>query len=130
MAQTFYKRTVDKLRRIYNLWVTEPASIESEEEATPTYVMMKTEDVIDAAVEVALVILEGAEKLIDKQTELPTLSRKAAARALNVCTKTLREKEDKGELVPMYLDGRPAYQYSDLLEYAHRNGKSLSREEE
>ena len=60
--------------------------------------------------------------LLARFSEIPSLSRSSAAKLLNKTTKTLREWEDKGTLVPVYIEGNPYYRLSDIEELNIKKG--------
>ena len=99
MKKNLYDRTVEELRMsIENIW--EMIHVQPKEGMPP------------------IVIPVTVEMLSD----IPSLSRSSAAKLLNKTPKTLREWEEKGTLVPVYIEGSPYYRLSDIEELNIKKG--------
>lgn len=113
MKKDLYQRTVEELRmNIENIWGMIHA--QPKEELPPVVIPVTVEMLNELTDRAALRILDGLSELLSKFSEIPSLSRSSAAKLLNKTPKTLREWEDKGALIPVYIEGNPYYRLSDI----------------
>lgn len=121
MKKSMYERIVRDLRlNVENAWET--LHMKPTDNLPPLHVTIPIELIDEITDRAVLRTLESAAGLIEKYSEIPTLSRSTAAKKLGKTAKTLREWEDKGTLVPVYIEGNPYYRISDIEGLNSRKG--------
>lgn len=113
MKKNLYKRTVEELRmNIENVW--ESVHAQPNDDLPHVLIPVSLEMLNEITDRAVIRTLESVADLIDRFSEIPSLSRASAAKLLHKTPKTLREWEDKGTLVPVYIEGSPYYRLSDI----------------
>lgn len=121
MKKNLYERTVDELQMsIENIW--EMIHVQPKDEMPPIVIPVTVEMLSELTDRTVIRILDAMSDLLARFSEIPSLSRSSAAKLLNKTTKTLREWEDKGTLVPVYIEGNPYYRLSDIEELNIKKG--------
>lgn len=113
MKKNLYDRTVEELRMsIENIW--EMIHVQPKEDMPPIVIPVTVEMLSELTDRTVIRTLDALSHLLSRFSEIPSLSRSSAAKMLNKSTKTLREWEEKGTLVPVYIEGSPYYRLSDI----------------
>lgn len=113
MKKNLYKRTIEELRMsIENIW--EMIHVQPKEDMPPVVIPITVEMLNELTDRAVLRTLDSLSELMSRFSEIPSLSRSSAAKLLNKTPKTLREWEEKGTLVPIYIEGSPYYRLSDI----------------
>lgn len=113
MKKNLYKRTIEELRMsIENIW--EMIHVQPKEDMPPVVIPVTVEMLNELTDRAVLRTLDSLSDLLSRFSEIPSLSRSSAAKLLNKTPKTLREWEEKGTLVPIYIEGSPYYRLSDI----------------
>ena len=113
MKKNLYKRTIEELRMsIENIW--EMIHVQPKEDMPPVVIPVTVEMLNELTDRAVLRTLDSLSDLLSRFSEIPSLSRSSAAKLLNKTPKTLREWEEKGTLVPIYVEGSPYYRLSDI----------------
>lgn len=113
MKKNLYKRTIEELRMsIENIW--EMIHVQPKEDMPPVVIPVTVEMLNELTDRAVLRTLDSLSELLSRFSEIPSLSRSSAAKLLNKTPKTLREWEEKGTLVPIYIEGSPYYRLSDI----------------
>lgn len=121
MKKNLYKRTIEELRMaVENIW--EMIHVEPKEEMPPVVIPVTVEMLNELTDRAVLRTLDSLSELLSRFSEIPSLSRSSAAKLLNKTPKTLREWEDKGTLVPIYIEGSPYYRLSDIEQLNVKKG--------
>ena len=122
MKENLYKRLVRELRmnveNVWDMFHTRPTG-----DFPPVYIIIPVEMIDEITDRAVLRTLESASQLMDKYSEIPSLSRSSAAKKLGKTAKTLREWEEKGALVPVYIEGSPYYRLSDIERLNEKKGR-------
>lgn len=113
MKKNLYDRTVEELRMsIENIW--EKINVQPKEDMPPIVIPVTVEMLSELTDRTVIRTLDALSHLLARFGEIPSLSRSSAAKMLKKSTKTLREWEEKGTLVPVYIEGSPYYRLSDI----------------
>lgn len=121
MKKNLYKRTIEELRmNVENVW--EMIHAKPSEDLPPVVIQISLETLNEITDRAVIRTLDSVADLIDRFSEIPSLSRASAAKLLGKTPKTLREWEDKGTLVPVYIEGSPYYRLSDLQGFNVKKG--------
>lgn len=121
MKKNLYDRTVEELRMsVDNIWET--IHVQPTEEMPPVVIPVTIEMLSELTDRSVIRTLDAMSDLLSRFSEIPSLSRSSAAKLLNKTPKTLREWEDKGTLVPVYIEGNPYYRLSDIEELNIKKG--------
>lgn len=121
MKKNLYKRTIEELRMsVENIW--EMIHVEPKEEMPPVVIPVTVEMLNELTDRAVLRTLDSLSELLSRFSEIPSLSRSSAAKLLNKTPKTLREWEEKGTLVPIYIEGSPYYRLSDIEQLNVKKG--------
>lgn len=121
MKKDLYKRTVDELRMsVENIW--EMIHAQPKDDMPPVVIPVTVEMLNELTDRAVLRTLDSLSDLLSRFSEIPSLSRSSAAKLLNKTPKTLREWEDRGTLIPIYIEGSPYYRLSDIEELNVRKG--------
>ena len=115
MKKDLYKRTVDELRMsVENIW--EMIHAQPKDDMPPVIIPVTVDMLNELTDRAVLRTLDSLSDLLSRFSEIPSLSRSSAAKLLNKTPKTLREWEDRGTLIPIYIEGSPYYRLSDIEE--------------
>lgn len=119
MANDLYHRVINELKtNMENVW--DLINTKQTGDMPPMYVTIPLE-MIDKIASCAVIrTLQNVTELIDRFSEIPTLSRSEAARKMGKTPKTLREWEEKGYIKPTYIAGSPYYRNSDIMNFANK----------
>lgn len=121
MKKNLYKRTIEELRiAVENIW--EMIHVEPKDEMPPVVIPVTVEILNELTDRAVLRTLDSLSELLSRFSEIPSLSRSSAAKLLNKTPKTLREWEEKGTLVPIYIEGSPYYRLSDIEQLNVKKG--------
>ena len=121
MKKNLYERTDNELRMsIENIW--EMIHVQPKEDMPPIVIPVTIEMLSELTDRAVIRTLDAMSDMLARFSEIPTLSRSSAAKLLNKTPKTLREWEDKGTLVPVYIEGSPYYRLSDIEELNIKKG--------
>lgn len=121
MKKNLYKRTIEELRiAVENIW--EMIHAEPKDEMPPVVIPVTVEILNELTDRAVLRTLDSLSELLSRFSEIPSLSRSSAAKLLNKTPKTLREWEEKGTLVPIYIEGSPYYRLSDIEQLNVKKG--------
>lgn len=121
MKKDLYKRTVDELRMsVENIW--EMIHAQPKDDMPPVIIPVTVDMLNELTDRAVLRTLDSLSDLLSRFSEIPSLSRSSAAKLLNKTPKTLREWEDRGTLIPIYIEGSPYYRLSDIEELNTRKG--------
>lgn len=121
MKKNLYDRTVEELRMsIENIW--EMIHVQPKEGMPPIVIPVTVEMLSELTDRTVIRTLDALSHLLSRFSEIPSLSRSSAAKLLNKTPKTLREWEEKGTLVPVYIEGSPYYRLSDIEELNIKKG--------
>ncbi len=121
MKKNLYDRTVEELRMsIENIW--EMIHVQPKEDMPPIVIPVTVEMLSELTDRTVIRTLDALSHLLSRFSEIPSLSRSSAAKLLNKTPKTLREWEEKGTLVPVYIEGSPYYRLSDIEELNIKKG--------
>lgn len=121
MKKDLYRRIVEDLRmNTENAWETINAQPSDDMPPVLIPISLKTlNEIIDRAV---IRTLDEVAVIVDKMSEIPSLSRASAAKLLKKTPKTLREWEERGTLIPVYIEGSPYYRMSDIQQLSIKKG--------
>lgn len=121
MKKKLYERTIEELRMsIDNIW--EMIHVQPKEEMPPIVIPVTVEMLSELTNRTVIRTLDAMSEMLARFSEIPSLSRSSAAKLLNKTPKTLRDWEDKGTLVPVYIEGCPYYRLSDIEELNIKKG--------
>lgn len=121
MKKNLYKRTIEELRMsVENIW--EMIHAQPKDDLPPVVIPVTVEMLNELTDRAVIRTLDSLSDLLSRFSEIPSLSRSSAAKLLNKTPKTLREWEDKGTLVPIYIEGSPYYRLSDIEELNMKKG--------
>lgn len=121
MKKNLYDRTVEELRMsIENIW--EMIHVQPKEDMPPIVIPVTVEMLSELTDRTVIRTLDALSHLLSRFSEIPSLSRSSAAKLLNKTPKTLREWEERGTLVPIYIEGSPYYRLSDIEELNIKKG--------
>lgn len=121
MKKNLYDRTVEELRMsIENIW--EMIHVQPKEDMLPIVIPVTVEMLSELTDRTVIRTLDALSHLLSRFNEIPSLSRSSAAKLLNKTPKTLREWEERGTLVPIYIEGSPYYRLSDIEELNIKKG--------
>lgn len=121
MKKNLYDRTVEELRMsIENIW--EMIHVQPKEDMPPIVIPVTVEMLSELTDRTVIRTLDALSHLLSRFNEIPSLSRSSAAKLLNKTPKTLREWEERGTLVPIYIEGSPYYRLSDIEELNIKKG--------
>lgn len=121
MKKNLYKRTIEELRMsVENIW--EMIHAQPKDDMPPVVIPVTVEMLNELTDRAVIRTLDSLSDLLSRFSEIPSLSRSSAAKLLNKTPKTLREWEEKGTLVPIYIEGSPYYRLSDIEELNIKKG--------
>lgn len=113
MNTKLYRSTIEELQKnIDNVW--QMLHVKASKNL-PQVVVPITLEMLNQITDRAVIrTLSNLTEILNKYNEIPSLSRASAAKMLNKTPKTLREWEDRGTLIPVYIEGNPYYRLSDI----------------
>lgn len=121
MNTKLYRSTIEELQKnIDNVWQVLHVKASKD---LPQVVVPITLEMLNQITDRAVIrTLSNLTEILNKYNEIPSLSRASAAKMLNKTPKTLREWEDRGTLIPVYIEGNPYYRLSDIEALNQQDG--------